>query len=387
MYVRAAPCVVTFASACIGTGSPAVGHDNMTHARQSAGVVWQSVSKHVGTISYATSSFLRRNFATKPDATVYGGPKAPVPSRVTLRVLQQKYRTGQKISMVTAYDYPSAVHVDKAGIDILLVGDSAGMVIHGHDTTVPVTLEMMLLHCQAASRGASRPFLLGDMPFGTYEISKEQAVSTAMQFLKKGNVDAVKVEGGSTSRVQTVEAIVGAGIACMGHIGLTPQSVSAIGGFRPQAQKAEAATTLVQTAKALETAGCFAVLMECVPAAVAAAVTKALSIPTIGIGAGPDVSGQVLVFHDLLGMMSHPHHQQVTPKFCKQYAQVGLLINDALTEFRRDVETGGFPGKSFSPYKMAVDELRLFVNSLDNAGLSDAAEAAMQAADKTVREQ
>ncbi|CAI5463613.1 unnamed protein product, partial [Closterium sp. Yama58-4] len=195
-----------------------------------------------------------------------------------------------------------------ADIDICLVGDSAAMVVHGYDTTLPITLDDMLLHCRAVARGASRPLLVGDLPFGTYEQSPQQAVNSAVRLLKEGNMDAVKIEGGIPARVAAARAVSEAGIAVMGHVGLTPQAISSLGGFRPQGRSAASALKVVQHAQALQEAGCFAVVLECMPAVVAAAVTAAVDIPTIGIGAGPLCSGQVLVYHDLLGMIQHPHH-------------------------------------------------------------------------------
>ncbi|XP_014617883.1 3-methyl-2-oxobutanoate hydroxymethyltransferase 1, mitochondrial isoform X2 [Glycine max] len=212
--------------------------------------------------------------------------------KVTLTRLKQKHRKQEPITVVSTHDYPSAVHVDVAGIDVCHVGDSVSMVIHGHDTTIPITLEQML---------AKRPLLVGDLPFGTYESSSNQAVDTAVRMLKEGNMDAIKLEGGSTSRVVAAKAIVEAGIAVMGHVGLTPQAISVLGGFRPQGRTVASAIKVVEMALAFQEAGCFSVVIECVPAPVAAAVTAALQIPTIGIGAGPFCSGQVLVFHDLLG--------------------------------------------------------------------------------------
>lgn len=278
--------------------------------------------------------------------------------------------------MVTAYDYPSAVHVDEAGIDICLVGDSVGMVVHGHDTTLPVTMDDMILHCCAVARGAKRPLLVGDLPFGSYEQSSSQAVESATRMLKEGGMDAVKLEGGYGSRVAAAKAIVEAGIAVMGHVGLTPQAISALGGFRPQGQSSSGAIMVLENALALQESGCFSVVLECIPAPVAAAITSALSIPTIGIGAGPNCSGQVLVYHDLLGMMQHPHHAKVTPKFCKQYAQIGSAINKALMEYREDVASHTFPSALHSPYKISQSEIEAFLNTLEARGLQDAAEAA-----------
>ncbi|XP_052194558.1 3-methyl-2-oxobutanoate hydroxymethyltransferase 1, mitochondrial-like isoform X2 [Diospyros lotus] len=228
-----------------------------------------------------------------PESTVYGGPKPQNPEqRITLTHLRQKYRRGEPITMVTAYDYPSAVHLDTAGIDICLVGDSASMVVHGHDTTLPITIDEMLVHCRAVARCAKRPLLVGDLPFGSYESSTSQAVDTAVRILKEGGMDAIKLEGGSPSRITAAKAIVEAGIAVMGHVGLTPQAISVLGGFRPQGKNVASAVKVVETALALQEAGCFSVVLECVPAPVAAAATSALKIPTIGIGAGSFCGGQ-----------------------------------------------------------------------------------------------
>ncbi|ERN19229.1 hypothetical protein AMTR_s00061p00199330 [Amborella trichopoda] len=228
-----------------------------------------------------------------PENTLYGGPSPQISSqRVTLKNLGLKHKKGEPITMVTAYDYPSAVHLDQAGIDICLVGDSAAMVVHGHDTTLPISLEEMLVHCRAVARGAKRPLLVGDLPFGSYEASSVQAVETAVRILKEGGMDAIKLEGGAPFKVAAAKSIVEAGIAVMGHVGLTPQAISVLGGFRPQGRDAESAMKIVETALALQEAGCFAVVLECVPSPVAAATTSALRIPTIGIGAGPFCSGQ-----------------------------------------------------------------------------------------------
>ncbi|XP_074568205.1 3-methyl-2-oxobutanoate hydroxymethyltransferase 1, mitochondrial-like [Curcuma longa] len=327
----------------------------------------------------------RRLMSNVPESTVYGGPKPQSPAqRVTLTHLRQKHRRGQPITVVTAYDYPSAVHVDSAGIDILLVGDSAAMVVHGHDTTLPITLDDMLLHCRAVSRGASRPLLVGDLPFGSYESSASQAVDSAVRMLKEGGMDAIKLEGGAPSRISAAKAIVEAGIAVMGHVGLTPQAISILGGFRPQGKTVASAVKVVETALALQDAGCFSVVLECVPAPVAAATTSALHIPTIGIGAGPFCSGQVLVYHDLLGMLQHPHHAKVTPKFCKQYAQVGDVINKALTEYKEEVETRSFPSAAHTPYRISEADVENFTKELENRGLNDAASAAAAAAENEV---
>ncbi|XWS32123.1 hypothetical protein CRYUN_Cryun23aG0133900 [Craigia yunnanensis] len=326
---------------------------------------------------------LSRCMSHVPENTVYGGPKPQTSDkRVTLNQLKQKYRKGEPITVVTAYDYPSAVHLDNAGIDICLVGDSASMVVHGHDTTLPISLEEMLVHCRAVARGARRPLLVGDLPFGSYETNTSQAVDTAVRVLKEGGMDAIKLEGGSPARITAAKAIVEAGIAVIGHVGLTPQAISVLGGFRPQGKNVSSALKVVETAMALQEAGCFSVVLECVPAPVAAAATSALQIPTIGIGAGPFCSGQVLVYHDLLGMLQHPHHAKVTPKFCKQYAHVGDVINKALLEYKEEVTNGLFPGPSHSPYKMNADDANGFSEELEKLGLNKAASAATAALEK-----
>ncbi|KAL0008426.1 hypothetical protein SO802_009928 [Lithocarpus litseifolius] len=327
---------------------------------------------------------LLRCMSNVPENTVYGGPKNQNPNqRVTLTHLRQKHLQAQPITVVTAYDYPSAVHLDSAGIDVCLVGDSASMVVHGHDTTLPISLDEMLVHCRAVARGAQRPLLVGDLPFGTYESSTSQAVDTAVRVLKEGGMDAIKLEGGSPSRISAAKAIVEAGIAVMGHVGLTPQAISVLGGFRPQGKNVASAVKVVETAMALQEAGCFSVVLECVPPPVAAAATSALRIPTIGIGAGPFCSGQVLVYHDLLGMLQHPHHAKVTPKFCKQFACVGDVINKALLEYREEVTNGSFPGPVHSPYKIGGSDVKDFLNELQKLGLEKAASAAAEAAEKT----
>ncbi|XP_068659036.1 3-methyl-2-oxobutanoate hydroxymethyltransferase 1, mitochondrial-like [Aristolochia californica] len=316
-----------------------------------------------------------------PENTVYGGPKAQSSmQRVTLNHLKQKHRNGIPITVVTAYDYPSAVHLDEAGIDVCLVGDSAAMVVHGHDTTLPITLQEMLVHCRAVARGAKRPLLVGDLPFGTYEGSPSQAIETAVAFLKEGAMDAVKLEGGSPSRIAAAKAIVEAGIAVMGHVGLTPQAISVLGGFKPQGRNIASAIKVVETALALQDAGCFSVVLECVPAPVAAAATAALRIPTVGIGAGPCCSGQVLVYHDLLGLLQHPHHAKVTPKFCKKYGSVGDVINKALSDYKEEVENKSFPGPAHTPYRIGEADFDGFLTELHKMGLSEAASAAAVAA-------
>lgn len=273
-----------------------------------------------------------------------------------------KKRKGKKITMVTAYDYPSALQVDRAGIDVVLVGDSCAMVELGYDTTQPMTMDQMIHHCTAVKRGApNRPLLVGDMPFGTYEFEDlDVALRNSYRMVKDGGMDAVKMEGGSEARAKTVRKVVEGGVAVMGHVGLTPQAISVIGGFRAQGRTASRARQLLDEALRLQDAGAFCIVLECVPSNVASAITETLEVPTIGIGAGGGTSGQVLVYHDMLGMMSHPHHAQFVPKFCKKYARIGHEISKGLEEYRRDVEEGAFPGEEYSPYVMTEEERRAF---------------------------
>eukprot|EP00536_Pseudo-nitzschia_multiseries_P012997 jgi/Psemu1/309582/fgenesh1_kg.529_\ len=223
----------------------------------------------------------------------------------------------------------------------------------------------MIHHCQSVKRGLeladSGSMLVGDMPFGSYEYEDtDVALRNAYRFVKEAGCDAVKLEGGSIHRARTAQKIVEGGVAVMGHVGLTPQAISVIGGFRAQGRTAVRARQLLDEALRLQDAGCFSVVLECVPANVAAAITETLEVPTIGIGAGGGTSGQVLVFHDMLGMLSHPHHQQFVPKFCKKYAQVGHAIQDGLSQFKAEVESGMFPGEEYSPYLMSEGEKESF---------------------------
>lgn len=361
----------------LGSSWHAAGGLRCATACMSAAIAQSGLNNFSGlrTFSPHVLSGTLRSFANVPDAAVYSGPVSPSSvKRFTLRQLRSKYAAGKPISMLTAYDYPSAVHVEQAGVDLLLVGDSAAMVVHGHDTTLPITMDEMLFHARAVSRGARRPLLVADLPFGSYETGPEAAVTSAVRMMKEGGMDAVKLEGGGPVRIRGVQAVVDAGIAVMGHTGLMPQTISVMGGFRPQAQSADSAFSVLRDAKALEAAGCFAVILECVPSAVASAVTAELSIPTIGIGAGGGCSGQVLVYHDVLGMMQHPHHAKVTPKFCKQYGAVGEVVQQALVRYREDVETGQFPSAEFSPYQIADKERSSLIERARAAGFEAAAQ-------------
>jgi 3-methyl-2-oxobutanoate hydroxymethyltransferase len=273
--------------------------------------------------------------------------------KLPLPELAEMKRRGDKIVMVTAYDAPSGRLADTAGVDLVLVGDSSGMVVHGRESTVPVTLDEIVFMTQWVSRGAKRPLVIADMPFGSYEESDEQAVRNAVRLVKEGGADAVKLERGGTS-VARARAIVGAGIPVMGHVGLTPQTATVLGGFKAQGRTAERAQQLVEDALALEAAGCFAVVLEAVPPAVARAATQALTVPTIGIGAGKDTDGQVLVWHDMLGF-----YEGRAPRFVKRYAELGEAIVEALERYAEEVRSGTFPEDRHT-YGMPEEELAAF---------------------------
>ena len=260
-------------------------------------------------------------------------------AKITIQKLQAMKENNEPISMTTAYDYPAAYFVDKAGIEIILVGDSLAMTILGLDSTVPVTMEDMLHHIRPVVKGAPNPLIVGDLPFGSYNVSKEQAIINATRFMKEGGCDVVKLEGG-TEVAETVRAIVDAGIPVMGHIGLTPQTASKLGGFKVQGKSLEAVQSLVDDALALEQAGAFSLVIECVPEEVSKLITHKVSIPTIGIGAGRYCDGQVLVFHDMLGLF-----EKFTPKFVKRYANLGGEIVQSLETFKHEVKKGNFPAQ------------------------------------------
>ncbi|GAB4457373.1 MAG: 3-methyl-2-oxobutanoate hydroxymethyltransferase [Anaerolineales bacterium] len=265
------------------------------------------------------------------------GASSAARKKVTTLAFRQKKERGEIITMLTAYDYPTALAMDKAGIDSILVGDSLGMVVLGYENTLPVTMEEMLHHCRAVARGAKTALLVGDMPFMSYQVSVEQAVRNAGRFLQEGGMDAVKLEGGR-ERADAIRAITGAGIPVMGHIGLTPQSIHQLGGFRAQGKTTAAAKRLVEDALLLEEAGCFSIVLESVPARLAELISKRLTIPTIGIGAGSGCDGQVLVTHDLLGLFD-----RFTPKFVKKYANFHAEMQRAFADYIEDVETRRFP--------------------------------------------
>lgn len=269
--------------------------------------------------------------------------------KVTISYLQKKMESGQKITMMTAYDFPTASLVDQAEIDTILVGDSLGMVVLGYESTVPVTMDDMIHHCKAVRRGTKQSFVIGDMPFMSYQVSVEKAVENAGRFIKDAGCEAVKLEGGS-EMAHVVKAIVDAGIPVCAHIGLTPQTATKLSGFKVQGKDAESAKKLVTSAKDLEEAGAFMIVLECIPDRVASKITDALNIPTIGIGAGKDCDGQVLVYHDLVGLF-----ERFTPKMVKQYVNLAPQIRDALIQYREEVEKGIFPGPEHS-FSMKQEE-------------------------------
>jgi 3-methyl-2-oxobutanoate hydroxymethyltransferase len=289
-------------------------------------------------------------------------PDAPEVDRlpVTLPQLQEHKRLGEPIVMVTAYDHPSAVVAEEAGVDLVLVGDSAANNVLGYADTVPISVEEMLMLARAVRRGLHTPFMVGDLPFGSYEASDEQAVRTAQRFVKEAGCDAVKLEGGGAS-VQRARAIVAAGIPVMGHVGLTPQTATALGGYRAQGRTAERALQVARDAMALQEAGCFALVFEAIPAAVSELFMERMEIPVIGIGAGPATDGQVLVFHDLLGI-----HDPVRIRFVKRYADLKSQMVEAVREYADDVRTHRFPGPEHT-YSIDPEELTALRAELGSA--------------------
>jgi 3-methyl-2-oxobutanoate hydroxymethyltransferase len=286
--------------------------------------------------------------------------------KVTTQTLRRKKQHGEVITMLTAYDYPTALAIDQVGLDIILVGDSLGMVVLGYPNTLPVTMEEMLHHCRAVSRGAKSAMLVGDMPFMSYQVSTQEAVRNAGRFLQEAGMDTVKLEGGK-ERLETVAAIVSVGIPVMGHIGLTPQSINQIGGFRPQGRNGMAAKRLLEDALSLQEAGCFSLVLESIPTRLAAYISQHLEIPTIGIGAGDGCDGQVLVTHDLLGLFD-----RFTPKFVKKYADLHGEMRRAFSEYKTDVEKHLFPSQEHE-VEMPDEEWKLFLEGIndDHKGIGD----------------
>ena len=280
-------------------------------------------------------------------------PGTPAPGKLPITELRLMKERRQPIVMVTAYDAPSGRLADEAGVDLILVGDSAAMTVLGHDSTVPASMDEMIVLTRAVTRGARRPLVIADMPFGSFQVSDAEALTNAIRFVKDAAADAVKLEGAGPS-LSRVRAIVGAGIPVMGHIGLTPQSATALGGFKAQGRTADQARRLVDDARALEAAGCFSIVLEAVPAPVADEITGHLTVPTIGIGAGGGTDGQVLVWHDLLGL-----YDGQSPRFVKQYADLAAVIRDAVSAYADDVREHRFP-EEVHTYGMSDEELRAF---------------------------
>jgi len=271
--------------------------------------------------------------------------------KITIPDILARKQKKEKLTMLTAYDYPTALLIDKAGIDMLLVGDSLGMVVLGYDSTVGVTMDEMIHHSKAVRRAVKYGLVVGDMPFMSYNVSREEAIANAGRFIKEAGCDAVKLEWVKNVAPIT-KAIVDSGIGVMGHIGLTPQTASQLGGFKVQGKSAKAANDLLDSAKQLEDAGCFSIVLECIPQEIASLITSKLSIPTIGIGAGIDCDGQVLVTHDLVGLF-----ERFTPKFVKQYVNLSPAISKAISSYRDEVESGKFPSKEHT-FTIKADELK-----------------------------
>jgi 3-methyl-2-oxobutanoate hydroxymethyltransferase len=285
-------------------------------------------------------------------------PGTPAPGKLALPELAEMKRRGDRIVMITAYDAPSGASADAAGVDLVLVGDSAANVVLGYDSTVPISVEELLMLSAAVRRGLRTPFLVGDLPFGSYEASDEQAIATAQRFIKEAGCDAVKLERGGSS-VQRARAIVEAGIPVMGHVGLTPQTATALGGYRAQGRTAERALAVARDALALQAVGCFSLVFEAIPAGVAARMMERLEIPVIGIGAGPATDGQVLVFHDLLGI-----YDGHAPRFAKRYGELREQMVAGVATYASEVRSGAFPAPEHT-YSIDEDELRAFEAGLD----------------------
>jgi 3-methyl-2-oxobutanoate hydroxymethyltransferase len=278
-------------------------------------------------------------------------PPDPGALPMTLPALLQKKKLGEPIVMVTAYDYPSARAAQAAGVDLVLVGDSAATTVLGYTETTPVELADMLVLARAVRRGLSTPLMIGDLPFGSYEISDEQAVGTAVRMVKEAGCDAVKLEGGNANSVSRARAIVGAGVPVMGHVGLTPQTSTALGGWKAQGRTAAAAARIAAEALALQDAGCFSLVFEAIPAAVTEEIVALIEIPVIGIGAGPATDGQVLVFHDLLGI-----RDGLGPRFVKRYANLQDEMNAGVRAYAEDVRSRRYPGPEHA-YSIKSEEL------------------------------
>ena len=274
--------------------------------------------------------------------------------KLTIPEMMEKMHSGDPLSMITCYDYPSARIIDRVGVDIVLVGDSVAMTVLGHPTTLPATMDMMVVFAGAVARGCERAFVIGDMPYMSYQASVTEAIHNAGRFMAEAGVDGVKLEGGR-SMAAAVKGITGAGIPVMGHLGLTPQSTSAIGGLRVQGRDVATAINLLEDALALEEAGVFAILLELVPARVASAIAKKLSVPTISIGSGTGCAGHCQIYHDVVGMF-----EAFTPRHAKRYAELGATLSEALGRFNQEIKDGTYPGPEHS-FKVNAEQLSQFL--------------------------
>lgn len=277
-----------------------------------------------------------------------------MPQKLSIPELREKVSQGEPLSMITCYDHPTARIIDEAGVDIVLVGDSLAMTILGHPNTLPATMDIMVVFANAVARGCQRSFVIGDMPYMSYQVSPSEAIRNAGRFMAEGGVDSVKLEGGR-AMVPAVKGIVGAGIPVMGHLGLTPQSASAIGGYKVQGRTAGVAIDLLEDALALQEAGAFAVLLELVPARITQVIDEKLDIPTISIGSGGNASGQCQILHDVIGMF-----EAFTPRHAKQYAAVGATLREALAKFNAEIKDRTYPGPEHS-FKISREELGQFL--------------------------
>jgi len=281
--------------------------------------------------------------------------------KVTIPVLQKKKEDGEKISALTAYDYPIAKIVDQSGVDLILVGDSLGMVVLGYENTIPVTMEEMIHHTKAVTRAVKRALVVGDMPYFSFHLTKEETITNASRFLKEAGAHAVKIEGASEKRLGLIRAMVEAEIPVMGHVGLTPQSIQHLGKFRVEGKNEKDAQSILEDALNLQKAGVFAIILECIPMELARIVTKKLDVPTIGIGAGPYCDGQILVFHDLVGFLNG-----YLPKFVKRYVHMHDVLSQAVGDYCKDVREGDFPDDSHSYHLKSKDILQSLDNKVSN---------------------
>jgi 3-methyl-2-oxobutanoate hydroxymethyltransferase len=277
-----------------------------------------------------------------------------MPEKLTIPDLLAQVRKGIPLTMITCYDYPTACIIDRAGVDIVLVGDSVAMTVLGYPNTLPATMDMMIIFARAVARGCQRAFVIGDMPYMSYQVSVSEAIRNAGRFMAEAGVDGVKLEGGR-NMVEAVRGIVRAGIPVMGHLGLTPQSASMIGGYKVQGRSGDAAIAILEDALALQDAGVFAILLELVPARVAEVITEKLSVPTISIGSGPHCSGHCQIFHDAIGMF-----EAFTPRHAKRYAEVGAIIRQAMERFVQEIKERTYPGPEHS-FKIEREALQQFL--------------------------